>query len=209
MFDHRRRASRQRVEDSDATLPPNEAPPTSSPPRVFPAPVDYSSRTRYRKPPDVYRRVNATIGPVINYLGLSPRDVVMLEVPGRRSGVVHHSLLVRTDVNGVHYLISLAGESDWVRNVRAALGKVVVGRRRRQSATLVELPVGERAPMLRAYLWRWGRRADSKSLASEARFYFGVRANASLEEIGEAAEHYPVFRIDYDGLADTTRGWGK
>ncbi|MGD0945021.1 MAG: hypothetical protein ABR972_12210 [Acidimicrobiales bacterium] len=33
------------------------------------------------------------------------------------------------------------------------------------------------------------------SEAREARYYFGVGADPSLEEIAKVAEHYPVFRI--------------
>jgi hypothetical protein len=42
---------------------------------------------------------------------------------------------------------------------------------------LVEVPPQQqRAPVIRAYLWRWGRRAGSKAMAGEARNYFGVSA---------------------------------
>ena len=142
-------------------------------------------------------------------LGLSPRDVITLEVPGRRSGVIRRTSMVRAACDGGHYLVALAGESEWVRNVRAAGGQVVIGRRQRHAARLVELPPQQRAPVIRAYLRRWGRRAGSKAMASEARNYFGVSADASPEEIQGVAEHYPVFRIEYQGHADTRRGWGK
>ena len=32
-------------------------------------------------------------------------------------------------------------------------------------------------------------------MTSEARYYFGVSANPSLEELLEVVENYPVFRI--------------
>ena len=93
---------------------------------------------------------------------------------------------------------SLAGESEWVRNVRAAAGRVVVGRKERHTATLVEVPPQERAPVIRAYLLRAGRHAGSKAAANEARYYFGVSADPSLQEIQPVVEHYPVFRIVED-----------
>lgn len=52
-------------------------------------------------------------------------------------------------------------------------------------------------------LLRWGRRAGSRAVASEARNYFGVGADALLAEISGVAEHYPVFRIEYAGEAGT------
>jgi hypothetical protein len=85
--------------------------------------------------------------------------------------------------------------------VRAAGGRVVLGRRERRAARLVEVPPEQRAPVIRAYLLRWGRRAGSRAVAREARFYFGVSAEAPLREIQDVAEHYPVFRIEYAGDA--------
>ena len=173
-------------------------------------PVDYArSRDRYRPPPALYRRLNRRIGPAVTSLGLSPRDVITLEVPGRRSGVIRRTALVRAVYSGGHYVVSLAGESQWVLNVRAAGGRAVVGRRQRHAVMLVELPPQQRAPVIRAYLRRWGRRPGSKAMASEARHYFGVSADAPLEEIEGVAERYPVFQIEYEGRADTRRGWGR
>jgi deazaflavin-dependent oxidoreductase (nitroreductase family) len=178
-------------------------------PGGFLKPVYYArSRDKYRPPPDLYRRLGR-LGPAVTTLGLSPRDVITLEVPGRRSGVIRRTIMVRAACDGEHYLVALAGESEWVRNVRAAGGRVVIGRRQRRAARLVEVLPQQRAPVIRAYLRRWGRRAGSKAMASEARNYFGVGADASLEEIQGVAEHYPVFRIEYQGHADTRRGWGR
>ena len=170
----------------------------------FVRPVDYArSRDRYRPPPDLYRWLNHRLGPAATSLGLGPRDVITLEVPGRRSGVIRRTIMVRAVCNGRHYVVALAGESQWVRNVRAAGGQVVIGRRQRRAARLVEVPPQQRAPVIRAYLLRWGRRARSRAVASEARNYFGVSADASLAEIQGVAEHYPVFRIEYAGDAGT------
>ena len=123
--------------------------------------------------------------------------MITLEVPGRRSGVVRRTALVQAVCDGERYVVALAGESQWVRNVRAAGGRVVLGRRGRRAARLAEVPPPQRAPVIRAYLLRWGRRAGSRAVAREARFYFGVSAEASLREIQDVAEHYPVFRIEY------------
>jgi deazaflavin-dependent oxidoreductase (nitroreductase family) len=161
-------------------------------------PVDYSHRVRYRRPPNVYLRLQ-WLGPLLVGRKIVPKYVVILEVPGRRSGVIHRTTLVRVEHDGEYFLVALAGESEWVRNVRAAAGRVVVGRKERRAATLVEVPSQERAPVIRAYLLRAGRQAGSKAVANEARYYFGVSADPSLEEIQPVVEHYPVFRIVQDG----------
>lgn len=100
-----------------------------------------------------------------------------------------------------HCVVSLAGESDWVRNVRAAGGQVVIGGGRRRAARLVEVAPQQRAPVIRAYLLRWGRHPGSRAVAREAHYYFGVGAAASLKEIQGVVEQYPVFRIEYAGEA--------
>ena len=155
----------------------------------------YSGSGRYRPPPRWYTRLQ-WLGFALTRLGLSPSYVVTLEVPGRSSGVIRRTNLVLLDHDGQQYLVALAGESEWVRNVRAAGGRVVLGRRgRRRPATLVEVPVGDRAPIIRAYVLRAGRRAGSAPVVREAREYFGVRGDLTLAEIGSVADRYPVFRV--------------
>jgi deazaflavin-dependent oxidoreductase (nitroreductase family) len=154
----------------------------------------YSGSDRYRPPPRWYARLQ-WLGFVLTALGLSPGYVVTLEVPGRRSGVIRRTNLVLAEHDGQRYLVALAGESEWVRNVRAAAGRVVLARGQRRAATLVEVPVPDRAPVIRAYMLREGRRPGSAQVAREARIYFGVGANPTLAELGSVADRYPVFRV--------------
>jgi deazaflavin-dependent oxidoreductase (nitroreductase family) len=136
------------------------------------------------------------LGFALTWLGLSPRQVVTLEVPGRRSGAIRRTNLLLAEHDGKHYLVALAGESQWVRNVRAAGGRVVLGRRRgRHAATLEEVPVRDRAPVIQAYMLRWGRRPGSAQVAREARDYFGVSSDPTLAEIASVADRYPVFLV--------------
>ncbi len=165
-------------------------------------PVCYArSRDSYRPPPGLYRVLNRQLGPAVTSWGLAPVDVITLEVPGRRSGVTRRTTVVRARCDGGHYVVALAGESDWVRNVRAAGGQVVIGGRRRCAARLSEVAPEQRAPVIRAYLLRWGRRPGSRAVAREARCYFGVSPQVPLDEIRGVAEYYPVFRIEYAGEA--------
>jgi deazaflavin-dependent oxidoreductase (nitroreductase family) len=155
----------------------------------------YSGRGRYRPPPRLYARLQ-WLGFALTRLGLSPGYVITLEVPGRRSGVIRRTNLVLLQHAGEQYLVALAGESEWVRNVRAAGGRVMLSRRRQsRAATLVEVPAPERAPIIRAYLLRAGRRPGSATVAREASIYFGVSGDPSLAEIGAVADRYPVFRV--------------
>jgi deazaflavin-dependent oxidoreductase (nitroreductase family) len=122
-----------------------------------------------------------------------PRDTVELEVAGRRTGQPRRVALVLTELEGDHYLVSLAGEAEWVRNARAAGLQVTLRRWRTQHVSLHEVPPDERAPILKAYL---GKRATSKSPEYEAREFFGVPLDANLDELSAIAPHYPVFRVD-------------
>jgi deazaflavin-dependent oxidoreductase (nitroreductase family) len=155
----------------------------------------YSGPDRYRPPPGLYARLQ-WLGFALTWLGLSPGYVVTLEVPGRRSGMTRRTNLVLLEHDGEHYLVALAGESQWVRNARAAGGRVVLRRRRqRRTATLVEVPTPERTPVIWAYLLRGGRRPGSTQVAREAMEYFGIGAESTLAEIGSVVGRYPVFRV--------------
>lgn len=155
-------------------------------------PVDYSRRTLYRRPPALYRHLQG-LGVLLISRGLGPDYAVTLEVRGRRSGRTRRTVLVRTTYQGAQYLVSLAGESEWVRNVRAAVGSAVIRRGQARAVDLVELPIEERPPIIREYLHREGRLTAPDR---EARSYYGLSPNPSLEEIRAVAAHYPVFRIE-------------
>ena len=120
--------------------------------------VDYSARGRYR-PTTLYQRVQKRLGPFLVGLGIGPKQVVVLEVPGRRSGLIRRNALVKASYDGSEYLVALAGESEWARNVRAAHGQVVIGlggkprgwrKSRRPGARDTEgLPLGTQAELTR------------------------------------------------------------
>lgn len=158
-------------------------------------PVEYARSARYRKPPEFYRRVQG-LSRLLTRLGLVAPYVVTLEVPGRRSGIIRSTAMVRVAHGGEHYVVALAGESDWVRNVRAAGGRAVLGQRRRYAVRLVEVPPPERVAVIRAYLHRPGLRGVPISRTGEARHYFGIDPDAPPAQIERVVERYPVFRVD-------------
>lgn len=157
-------------------------------------PMDYSKRVSYRPPPSLYGRLQ-WLGVILTSLGLAPHDAVTLEVRGRSTGKTRRTPVIRLGYKGDHYLVALAGESNWVRNVRAANGAAVIRRRGAIRVRLVELPVKDRSHIIDAYLKRDGRQG-TRAGANEAQYYFGVNPEPSLEEIAAIAEYYPVFRIE-------------
>jgi hypothetical protein len=64
-----------------------------------------------------------------------------------------------------------------------------------RAAILVEVPAQDRAPVIRAYLLRSGRRSGSAQVAREARDYFGIDADSAPAQIGSVADRYPAFHV--------------
>jgi deazaflavin-dependent oxidoreductase (nitroreductase family) len=122
--------------------------------------------------------------------GISIAGVRVLEVPGRSSGQPWRTPVNVLTVNGERYLIAPRGQTQWVRNLRASgRGRLLVGRRA-ESFTATEVPDGERAPFLRAYLKRWK--------FAVGRFFDGVGPDSPQAEFHRIAHGHPVFRITPD-----------
>ena len=159
-------------------------------------PQNYSARTAYRPPAAWYRRLN-WLGVLLTSLGLAPRDAVTLQVRGRTSGRLRRVPILRTRYRDDDYLVALAGESQWVRNVRAAQGHAVIRRGRARQVRLEELPPTERADIIAEYLRAGQRRSGAEASADQASFYFGLDPEPSIDDIGAIVDHYPVFRVTY------------
>lgn len=118
--------------------------------------------------------------------GRTLERMTILEVPGRSTGKVVQVPLVVATLDGERYLVSMLGpDAGWVRNVRAAGGRVTLVHGERKPAQLEEVPVAERAPILKRYL----------ELAPGARAHVVVDRRAPLEEFVAVAARYPVFRV--------------
>lgn len=137
---------------------------------------------------------------------LSPARAVTLEVPGRRTGRLVPFPVVVAGYEGGRYLVSMLGQdANWVLNVRAAGGRVVLRRGGREEVRLEEVKPGDRAPILRRYL----------AAAPGARPHIPVDRHAPLEEFERIADQFPVFRIipaassAKEGDRQTTRPDGR
>ena len=118
-------------------------------------------------------------------VGLLPRRWVTLEVRGRRSGRVTRFPLGMADVGGQWYLVSMLGECNWVRNVRAAGGQATLWRRRARPVLLLEVPVEDRAPVIRRYVMR----------VPGGRPHIPVDRHEPVEAFETIASDYPVFQV--------------
>ena len=122
----------------------------------------------------------------LHALGIAPNYLVALEVVGRRSGRTISFPLVMSVLGDQRYLVSMLGtDVAWVRNVRAAGGAAVLRHGRTERVRLEEIPVAERAPVLKDYLQR----------APGARPHVPIDKDAPLEAFAEIAPRIPVFRV--------------
>jgi F420H(2)-dependent quinone reductase len=123
-------------------------------------------------------------------LGLQPRRWVTLEVRGRRSGQPTRFPLGMTDVSGEWYLVSMLGECNWVRNVRAAKGRANLLRRGSRPVMLDELDVAKRAPVIKHYLGQ----------VPGGRPHIPVDRLAPVEAFEAIAADYPVFHVTFTAV---------
>jgi len=136
--------------------------------------------------PNWLARIQNSFWAAIHSSGIAPNLLATLEVTGRKSGRTITLPVAITLVDGQRYLVSMLGEeAQWVLNVRASHGRAVIRSGSREEVRLEEVPVDQRAPILKAYLRR----------APGARPHVPVSKDAALTEFVKIASAYPIFRI--------------
>ncbi|WP_406639446.1 nitroreductase family deazaflavin-dependent oxidoreductase [Amycolatopsis sp. WGS_07] len=142
--------------------------------------------TRYLEPSKSTAAFNGVVRGLTK-LGLSVWGSRVLGVRGRKSGELREVPVNLLPFEGKQYLVAARGETQWVRNLRAAgEGQLTVGRRT-QTFTYRELSNEEKPAVLRSYLKRWAFEVGA--------FFDGVNAKAPEEKLLEIAPGYPVFEI--------------
>ena len=142
----------------------------------------------YRRPGWFTQRVFNPLVAGLTAAGLSVRGSRVLEVRGRKTGQPRRVPVNLLEHFDELYLVAPRGETEWVRNVRAADGRLtlILGRRR-QDMIATEVDDSEKVPILREYLRRW---------KSEVGVFFdGVGPDSSDSEIAAIADRHPVFRL--------------
>ena len=139
--------------------------------------------------PDRFTRT--VLNPLVAWLtrrGISLTGSRILEIRGRRSGDTRTNPVNLLTVDGARYLVAPRGETQWVRNLRAAncRGALRLGRRR-ESFQATEVADADKTPILRAYLeaWAW----------EVGRFFEGLTADSPDSQLAAAAPGFPVFRL--------------
>jgi deazaflavin-dependent oxidoreductase (nitroreductase family) len=119
--------------------------------------------------------------------GVSIKGSRVLSVKGRTSGEWRSTPVNPLPYEGKTYLVSPRGQTQWVRNMRAAGGGELRVGRRVESFTATELPDEQKPPLLREYLRRWKFEVGM--------FFEGVGPDAPDAKLLEIAPGYPVFQI--------------
>ena len=112
----------------------------------------------------------------------------VLAVPGRHSGVFRSTPVSLLTVDGHRYIVAGLDDADWVLNARAAGRGMLRRGRTEEHVSLVELPVEDRAPILREF-----PRLIPQGVPFFTRLY-GVSADP--EQFAGLAETCPVFRVE-------------
>src|ERR1700722_1335568 len=111
----------------------------------------------------------------------------VLAVKGGTSGQGRTTPVNLLTHDGRRYLVAPRGETQWVRNLRAAgTGELRVGKRA-ESFRGRELGDDEKVPVLRAYLRRWK--------AEVGIFFEGIGPDSSDDQIRAIAPKHPSFEV--------------
>jgi deazaflavin-dependent oxidoreductase (nitroreductase family) len=148
------------------------------------------TEARYKPPNWFDRHLTVPAIAAFTRLGLSVWGSRVLEVRGRKTGEPRRVPVNLLTFAGNQYLVAPRGETQWVRNLRAAGQGVLILGRSRQAFTAAELPDQEKREVLRAYLKRWKFEVGV--------FFDGVSATSSDAELDRIAPQHPAFRVSLD-----------
>ncbi|MDF2825287.1 MAG: hypothetical protein K0R68_2695 [Mycobacterium sp.] len=137
--------------------------------------------------PGVTDRITNTLIRWLAEAGVSLAGTQALRVRGRTSGQIRSVVINLMTVDGVDYLVSPRGNTQWARNARAA-GQVSLGPRwRSRTVTLTELPDDQKPPLLKHYLDRWFWEVKTH--------IGGLTPDSTDVQIREVAPTIPVFAL--------------
>jgi deazaflavin-dependent oxidoreductase (nitroreductase family) len=127
---------------------------------------------------DRYLKPGFVVARLVNPLLMSLRAYPTLAVRGRESGEWRTVPVNVLEMDGKRYLVAPRGETQWVRNLRAAGGGELRTRKGTEAFRAVEVADADKQPLIDAYLARWGKQVRSQ-----------------FRELPDPADH-PVFRLE-------------
>lgn len=146
------------------------------------------------QPEDHYRRpgwftqhvFNAAVG-LATRAGVSIWGSRVLRVRGRKSGQWRSTPVNLLTLGSERFLVAPRGNTQWVRNLRAAGDGELVRGRRVEAFVATEMTDEEKVEVLRGYLRRWRFEVGM--------FFDGVSASSTDDELRRVAPDHPVFRV--------------
>jgi deazaflavin-dependent oxidoreductase (nitroreductase family) len=147
------------------------------------------AETAYQQPDWFTSHVVNPLLKGLHRLGISVAGSQTLAVRGRKSGEMRTNPVNPFQLDGKTYLLAPRGNTQWVRNLRAAgEGELRSGRKaRRFHAT--EVPDSQKLPLMRLYMEKW---------SWEVKGFLGIDADASDEEIERILPDHPAFALSFD-----------
>lgn len=122
-----------------------------------------------------------------NRLGMSFGTWYILSIPGRKTGKMRSTPISVLHVNGQRYVVT-GFDTQWVKNARKVGRGVLARGRKKEPVVLVELPVEERAPILREF---------PRQVPHGVPFFEKLlNIPGNPEALASAAPRCPVFRFD-------------
>jgi deazaflavin-dependent oxidoreductase (nitroreductase family) len=142
---------------------------------------------RYVQPKALDKAFNSLVR-TLTRRSISLKGSRVLEVRGRTSGEIRSTVVNLLTVDGRRYLVAPRGETQWVRNLRAAGGNgtLRIGKKT-EAFTADELADADKPPILRAYLKEWAWEVG--------RLFEGLKHDSPYADVEAAASGFPVFRI--------------
>jgi deazaflavin-dependent oxidoreductase (nitroreductase family) len=146
-----------------------------------------TTQMHYQRPDWFTRNVFNRLVLALTRVGVSVWGSRILEVRGRKSGQPRRTPVNLLTFGGDRYLVAPRGQTQWVRNLRAAgEGDFLLGRRR-EHFRAAEIADADKEPILRAYLRRWKWEVGQ--------FFGGVGPDSPVSELTRIGPDHPVFRI--------------
>src|SRR5215472_3062844 len=120
------------------------------------------------------------------HVGVKIGRMSLLTVRGRKSGQPRTTPVWLAEYEGQRFLVSTYGQTNWVRNLRAAGEAVLTRSRRSERISVVEVGAKEAAPILRHFVL---------TVPAVVRPSFDVTPVAPLSTFERKVARHPVFRV--------------
>jgi deazaflavin-dependent oxidoreductase (nitroreductase family) len=149
--------------------------------------VAMAGSTHYKAPGWFTRNVFNRFVAFLTRHGVSVLGSRVLAVKGRTSGEWRTVPVNLLEIDGRRYLVAPRGETQWVRNMRAAGGGELRVGQKAEAFRARELAEDESIAVLRAYLKRWKFEVGM--------FFDGVGPDSTDDEFRAVAPRHPAFEV--------------